>query len=123
NKANGLGYLVQLKPMPTMRHAPYVQYFKAHKGTGARKAMEMLKAKGLVDDESQIAVFGDDFKAEGNDLYMAQALPRALAVSVGRTFDASQPNVLQAKQRGSATIRALIGRLNVLLAERESGAK
>jgi len=116
NKADGLGYLVQLKPMPTMRHVPYVQYFKAHKGTGARKAMEMLKAKGLIDDESQIAVFGDDFKAEGNDLYMAQALPGALAVSVGKTADASQPNVMQASERGSATIRALIGRLNDMLA-------
>jgi len=119
NKANGLGYLVQLKPMPTMRHVPYVQYFKAHKGTGARKAMEMLKARGLIDDESQVAVFGDDFKPEGNDLYMAQALPGALAVSVGKTSDASQPNVLQASERGSATIRALIGRLNDMLAAPE----
>jgi predicted HAD superfamily phosphohydrolase YqeG/predicted nucleotidyltransferase len=119
NKAQGLGYLVQLKPMPTMRHVPYVQYFKAHKGTGARKAMEMLKARGLIDDESQVAVFGDDFKPEGNDLYMAQALPNALAVSVGKTFDASQPNVLQASERGSATIRALIGRLNDMLAARK----
>jgi hypothetical protein len=123
NAANGFGYLVQLKPMPTMRHVPYVQYFKAHKGTGARKAMEMLKAKGLIDDESQVAVFGDDFKPEGNDLYMAQAMPGALAVSVGKTFDATQPNVLQASERGSATIRALIGRLNDMLAARESGKK
>lgn len=123
NKAAGLGYLVQLKPMPTMRHVPYVQYFKAHKGTGARKAMEMLKAKGLIDDESQVAVFGDDFKAEGNDLYMAQAMPGALAVSVGQTFDATQPNVLQAQERGSATIRALIARLNVMLEEREAARK
>lgn len=123
NKANGFGYLVQLKPMPTMRHVPYVQYFKAHKGTGARKAMEMLKARGLIDDDSQVAVFGDDFKPEGNDLYMAQALPGALAVSVGKTFDASQPNVLQASERGSATIRALIGRLNDMLAAREPAVK
>jgi hydroxymethylpyrimidine pyrophosphatase-like HAD family hydrolase/predicted nucleotidyltransferase len=123
NTANGFGYLVQLKPMPTMRHVPYVQYFKAHKGTGARKAMEMLKARGLIDDESQVAVFGDDFKPEGNDLYMAQALPGALAVSVGKTFDASQPNVMQASERGSATIRALIGRLNDMLAAREAAVK
>lgn len=119
NKANGFGYLVQLKATPTMRvgKVPYVQYFKAHKGTGAKKAMEMLKAKGLIDDESQVAIFGDDFKPEGgNDLYMAQAMPRALAVSVGKTFDKNQPNVMQAKERGSATIRALIGRLNDMLA-------
>jgi hypothetical protein len=96
---------------------PYVQYFKANKGTGARKAMEMLKARGLVDDESQVAIFGDDFKRDGNDLYMAQALPGALAVSVSKTFDATQPNVLQATERGSATIRALIGRLNEMLAK------
>ncbi len=126
NKANGFGYLVQLKATPTMRvgKVPYVQYFKAHKGTGAKKAMEMLKAKGLIDDESQVAIFGDDFKPEGgNDLYMAQAMPRALAVSVGKTFDANQPNVLQAKERGSATIRALIGRLNDMLAARENEKK
>lgn len=123
NKAAGLGYLVQLKPMPTMRRVPYVQYLKAHKGTGARKAMEMLKAKSLIDDESQVAVFGDDFKAEGNDLYMAQAIPGALAVSVGKTFDAGQLNVLQAQERGSATIRALIGRLNGMLEEREAARK
>lgn len=118
NKAHGFGYLVQLKAYPTMRKdkVPYVQYFKAHKGTGARKAMEMLKAKGLIDDESQVLVFGDDFKRDGNDLYMAQAMPDALAVSVSKTYDASQPNVLQAKQRGSVTIRALIARLNDMLA-------
>ena len=116
NQAHGFGYLVQLKPMPTMRHVPYVQYFKAHKGTGARKAMEMLKAKGLIDDESQVAVFGDDFKPEGNDLYMAQSMPASLAFSVGKTSDETQSNVLQAKERGSATIRALIGRLNDMLA-------
>lgn len=125
NKANGFGYLVQLKATPTMRvgKVPYVQYFKANKGTGARKAMEMLKARGLVDDESQVAIFGDDFKPAGNDLYMAQALPGALAVSVGKNFDASQPNVMQASERGSATIRALIGRLNDMLASREPAAK
>jgi hypothetical protein len=115
NKENGFGYLVQLKPMPTMRFVPYVQYFKAHKGTGARKAVEMLKANGSIDDESQVVIFGDDFKPEGNDLYMAQALPRALAVSVGKNSDPSQPNVMQAAVRGAATTREILARLNELL--------
>ena len=115
NVEHGFNYLVQLKPMPTMRHVPYVQYFKAHKGTGAGKAVQILKEKGLIDNESQALIFGDDFKPEGNDLYMAQALPGALAVSVGKTADARVPNVMQSAARGSAEIRALIARLNELL--------
>jgi hydroxymethylpyrimidine pyrophosphatase-like HAD family hydrolase/predicted nucleotidyltransferase len=118
NKAQGLGYLVQLKPMPTMRHVPYVQYFKAHKGTGAAKAVEILKSRGELDDESQALILGDDFKAEGNDLYMAQALPRALAVSVGKTADSRQPNVMQSSIRGAAEVRELLRRLNELLPEK-----
>ncbi|MFI5346438.1 MAG: nucleotidyltransferase domain-containing protein [Elusimicrobiota bacterium] len=118
NKANGFGYLVQLKPMPTMRHVPYVQYFKAHKGTGARKAVEILKSEGLLDDESQALVLGDDFKAEGNDLYMAQALPGALAVSVGKTADSRVPNVMQSSIRGAAETRELLTRLNQILDEK-----
>jgi hydroxymethylpyrimidine pyrophosphatase-like HAD family hydrolase/predicted nucleotidyltransferase len=121
NGEHGFNYLVQLKPMPTMRHVPYVQYFKAHKGTGASKAVEILKSKGLIDDESQALIFGDDFKPEGNDLYMAQSLPRALAVSVGKTADARQPNVMQSAARGSAEIRALIARLNEILDEKAAG--
>jgi nicotinamidase-related amidase len=120
NKANGWSYLVQLKPMPTMRRVPYVQYFKAHKGTGAGKAVEILKAKGLLDDESQALILGDDFKPEGNDLYMAQALPGALAVSVGQTADSRQPNVMQSAVRGAAETRRLLARLNELLSEREA---
>lgn len=124
NKDNGFGYLVQLKAYPTMRvnKVPYVQYFKANKGTGARQAMRMLKAKGLVDDEAQVLIFGDDYKpGTGNDLYMAQELPGALAVSVGKTWDKDQPNVLQSERRGAANIRELIARLNKMLEER--GAK
>jgi hydroxymethylpyrimidine pyrophosphatase-like HAD family hydrolase/predicted nucleotidyltransferase len=115
NKAEGLGYLVQLKPMPTMRHVPYVQYFKAHKGTGAGQAMRILKERGLIDDEKQALLLGDDFKPEGNDLYMAQALPGALAVSVGKTADAKTPNVMQSAVRGAAETRRLLKRLNEIL--------
>jgi len=122
NKARGLGYLVQLKPMPTMRHVPYVQYFKAHKGTGARKAVEILKSRGELDDESQALILGDDFKTEGNDLYMAQALPGALAVSVGKTADSRQPNVMQSSIRGAAEVRELLRRLNELLPETAAAA-
>jgi hypothetical protein len=120
NTANGFSYLVQLKPMPTMRHVPYVQYFKAHKGTGAGKAVEILKSQGLLDDESQALILGDDFKADGNDLYMAQALPRALAVSVGKTADSRQRNVMQSAARGAAETRRLLKRLNEILAEKEA---
>ena len=77
----------------------------------------------LADPGFDEGTFGDDFKPEGNDLYMAQALPGALAVSVGKTFDSTQPNVMQASERGSATIRALIGRLNDMLAARGSEPK
>jgi len=123
NKANGFNYLVQLKPMPTMRRVPYVQYFKAHKGTGAGKAVEILKSRGLLDDESQALILGDDFKPEGNDLYMAQALPGALAVSVGKTADSRQPNVMQSAARGAAETRRLLKRLNEILPELEAAPK
>jgi len=115
NAREGWGYLVQLKPMPTMRHVPYVQYFKAHKGTGARQAFNMLKARGLVQDESQVLIFGDDFKPEGNDLYMAQSLPGALAVSVGKTWDKGQPNVLQSSVRNAEATQEIFSRLDGLL--------
>ncbi len=116
NAREGWGYLVQLKPMPTMRGVPYVQYFKAHKGTGARQAFSLLKSRGLVQNESQVLIFGDDFKPEGNDLYMAQSLPGALAVSVGKTWDAGQPNVIQTKTRNSAAVQDLLERLSATLA-------
>jgi hydroxymethylpyrimidine pyrophosphatase-like HAD family hydrolase len=118
NAREGFGYLVQLKPYPTMREnkVPYVQYFKAHKGTGAKKAFDILKARGVVSDESQVLIFGDDFKPEGNDLYMAQSLPGALAVSVGKNRDESQPNVLQSSVRNSAATQALFERLPGIIA-------
>ncbi len=113
NARDGFGYLVQLKPYPTMREnkAPYVQYFKANKGTGAKKAFEILKARGVVQDESQVLIFGDDFKPEGNDLFMAQALPGALAVSVGKTWDKTQPNVVQSSVRNQDATQELFARL------------
>ncbi|NNN04286.1 MAG: hypothetical protein HKL90_00150 [Elusimicrobia bacterium] len=113
NARDGFGYLVQLKPYPTMREnkVPYVQYFKANKGTGAKKAFEILKARGVVQDESQVLIFGDDFKPEGNDLFMAQALPGALAVSVGKSWDKTQPNVVQSSVRNQDATQELFARL------------
>jgi|GEM_PF-1957017 len=117
NRRDGFGYLVQLKPYPTMREnkVPYVQYFKANKGTGAKKAFEILKARGVVQDESQVLIFGDDFKPEGNDLYMAQALPGALAVSVGKTWDKNQPNVVQSAVRNQDATQELFDRLAAMI--------
>jgi hydroxymethylpyrimidine pyrophosphatase-like HAD family hydrolase/predicted nucleotidyltransferase len=117
NERDGFGYLVQLKPYPTMREnkVPYVQYFKANKGTGAKKAFELLKARGVVQDESQVLIFGDDFKPEGNDLYMAQSLPGALAVSVGKTWDKTQPNLVQSQVRNQDATQDLLGRLAAMV--------
>ena len=111
---NPKGYLVQNKGMVTMRKVPYIQYFKAHKGTGAAKAMALLKERGLVSDESQAVILGDDFKTGGNDLYMAQALPGALAVSVGKRSDARQDNVLQMETRGSSSTLGVLRELHRL---------
>jgi hypothetical protein len=62
-----------------------------------------------------VLIFGDDFKPEGNDLYMAQALPGALAVSVGNKWDKTQPNVVQSQVRNQDATQALFGRLAGML--------
>ncbi len=69
----------------------------------------------MVQDESQVLIFGDDFKPEGNDLFMAQALPGALAISVGKTWDKTQPNVVQSQVRNQDATQELFDRLAKML--------
>ena len=124
-KANTWGYLVQLKGRPTMRKdaVPYVQYFKANKGTGTKRIFDILHERGMVQDESQVLILGDDYGAGGNDLYMAQALPGALAVSVGHEWEAKQPNVMQSAVRGANSTQELLGRLSAILDARVPAGK
>lgn len=121
NAEIGTPYRVAYKPFPTMREnkVPYIQFGrKATKGTGARMAVEALIASGQVENEAQVLILGDDFTE--NDLYMAQELPGAIAVSVGKESDPTQANILQAQERGAATVHKLLGML-VHRLEQEQG--
>ena len=108
NDSEGWGYLVQAKEMPTMRGVPYVQYFKANKGTGARQAFSLLKSQGLIDSDKQVLILGDDLKEGGNDLFMAEAFPKALAISVGKAATAVQANVLQWGRSGASAAHEVL---------------
>ena len=65
-------------------------------------------------------IIGDDFKAGGgNDLYMARELPGALALSVGRASDPSQPNLFQWSAPGAPSTQAILRELLRLLERKE----
>jgi hypothetical protein len=106
--AKGWPYRVDAKPMPTARNVPYVQFSRSTKGNGLKQALEFMKADGLVKGEEQVLIIGDDFGEGGNDLYMARALPQALAISVGKATTARQPNLIQWSTTGENGTRQIL---------------
>jgi len=88
-------YIAKLKVPVKPGSAPYIRVRAANadKTTGVRAVLDILKEEGTELLPEDILFFGDEFDPGNDDNFMAQAVPGALALAVGRTADPSVRNV------------------------------
>jgi hypothetical protein len=94
-RAAGLSYKIDFKIPRNIEHEPYIRVRspKAVKASGVDGILRILAEEGVSVSPEDVLIFGDEFAKGEDDVSMAEALPRATALSVGTVAHAGTRNL------------------------------